>query len=178
LPYIDTDRLSILLLDKRPPNARSQIEESLTGSREIRVAMRRDLEALIENEDFGDIPSQSAQRIISKVYRLNKKSDVGFRRKNMGSLLFRYFADMTKVFQTVDKALNASGSAFFVIGDTMTVAGGTKVPIKSADVLTETALALGWTVRERIPITVTTDKRPHTVNSITDNDIIWCEKTE
>lgn len=176
LPYIDTDRLSILLLDTRPPNARSQIEESLTGSREIRAAIRRDLEVSIENEDFSDIPSQSAQRIISKVYRLNKKADVGFRRKNMGSLLFRYFADMTKVFQTVDKALIAKGAAFFVIGDTMTVAGGTTVPIKSADVLTETALALGWKVRERIPITVTTDRRPHTVNSITDNDIIWCEK--
>jgi hypothetical protein len=93
----------------------------------------------------------------------------------MGSLLFRYFADMTKVFQTVDKALKARGSAFFVIGDTMTVAGGIQVPIKSADVLAETALALGWTVRERIPITVTTDKRPHTRNSIKDNDIIWCE---
>ncbi|HEV7398371.1 MAG TPA: DNA methyltransferase [Pyrinomonadaceae bacterium] len=175
LPYIDTDRLSILVLDGRPPNGRSQIEESLTGSREIRTAMRRDLEGSIENEDFSDIPSQSAQRIISKVYRLNKKADVGFRRKNMGSLLFRYFADMTKVFQTVDKALKARGSAFFVIGDTMTVAGGIQVPIKSADVLAETALALGWTVRERIPITVTTDKRPHTRNSIKDNDIIWCE---
>lgn len=176
LPYIDTDRLSILLLDSRPPNSRSQIEESLTGSREIRTAIRRDIEVAIENEDFADIPSQLAQRIISKVYRLNKNSEVGFRRKNMASLLFRYFTDMTKVFQTIDKALNAGGSAFFVIGDTMTIAGGTKVPIKSADVLTEMALALGWKVCERIPITVTTDRRPHAVNSITDNDIIWCKK--
>jgi hypothetical protein len=176
LPYIDTDRLSILLLDGRPPNIRSQIEESLTGSREIRVAKRRELEKLIENEDFSEIPSESARRIIAKVYSLNKKADVGFRRKNMGSLLFRYFMDMAKVFQTVDTALKQRGTSFFVIGDTTTLAGGTKVAIKSADVLTEMAMAIGWTVRERIPITVTTDKRPHTANSITDNDIIWCEK--
>lgn len=176
LPYIDTDRLSILLLDGRPPKVRSQIEESLTGSREIRTATRRELEVRIEREDFSGIASWSAQQIVSKVYWLNKKADVGFRRKNMAALLYRYFSDMTMVFRTVDKALTENASAFFVIGDTMTVAGGTSVMIKSADVLTETARSLGWEVRERIPITVTLDKRPHTVNSITDNDVIWCEK--
>lgn len=176
LPYIDTDRLSILLLDGRPPNQRTLIEESLTGSREIRTATRRDLELAIDGNEFSSIPSPSAQRIISRVYRLNKGAKVGFRRKNMAALLYRYFADMTKVFQTADKALKGGGFAFFVIGDTVTEAGGVKVPIKSADVLVETASMLGWKIRERIPITVTTEKRPHTRNSIKDNDIIWCEK--
>lgn len=176
LPYIDTDRLSILLLDGRPVTERAIIEESLTGSREIRKAARRQLETSIEAGDFPDIPSPAARRIISRVYRLNKDADVGFRRKNMAALLYRYFADMTSVFRTVDDALKPGGSAFFVIGDNVTTAGGEEIAIKSADVLAETARHLGWTLRDRIPITVTLEKRPHTKNSITDNDIIWCKK--
>lgn len=176
LPYIDTDRLSILLLDSRPSSERSRIEESLTGSREIRNGTRREFETSIEHGDFTDIPSPSAQRIVSSVHRLNKDADVGFRRKNMAALLYRYFADMVKVFRNLDNALKPGGSAFFVIGDNMTVAGGKEVPIKSADVLSEMAEHLGWRIHQRIPITVTTEKRPHAKNSITDNDIIWCKK--
>ena len=176
LPYIDTDRLSILLLDSRSSTERSQIEESLTGSREIRKSTRRDFETSIEHGDFTDIPSLSAQRIVSSVHKLNKNADVGFRRKNMAALLYRYFADMAKVFHNLDGALKPGGSAFFVIGDNVTTAGGKEIPIKSTDVLNDLAENLGWRVRQRIPITVTTEKRPHAKNSITDNDIIWCEK--
>jgi DNA modification methylase len=176
LPYIDTDRLSILLLFGRPVNERAKIERSLIGSREIGNTTRREIETAIEAGDFQDIPSPSARRIISSVYRLNKDADVGFRRKNMAALLYRYFADMTMVFRTVDDALKPGGSAFFVIGDNVTTAGGKEIAIKSADVLAETARYFGWNVHDRIPITVTLEKRPHTKNRITDNDIIWCEK--
>jgi SAM-dependent methyltransferase len=176
LPYIDTDRLSILLFDNRASSERSKIEESLTGSREIRNGARRDFETLIEEGDFVEVPSLTAQRIVSTVHRLNKNADVGFRRKNMAALLYRYFADIGKVFRNLDSALKPGGSAFFVIGDNVTVAGGKEIPIKSADVLDEIARSVGWRIWQRIPITVTTEKRPHAKNSITDNDIIWCEK--
>jgi DNA modification methylase len=176
LPYIDTDRLSILLLESRSSSERSKIEESLTGSREIRNGSRRELETSIEHGDFADIPSPSAQRIVSSVYRLNKNADVGFRRKNMAALLYRYFADMAKVCRNLDDVLKTDGSAFFVIGDNITVAGGKEVAIKSTTVIAEIAEHLGWQIRQRIPITVTSDKRPHNRNSITDNDIVWCQK--
>ena len=177
LPYIDTDRLSILLLDGRPPAERSKIEESLTGSREIRTGARRELEATIEDDNFADIPSPTARRIVSSVYRLNRDADVGFRRKNMAALLYRYFAGMAKVFHNLHDVLKPGGHAFFVIGDNVTVAGGKEIAIKSAAVLAEMATNLGWQIRDRIPITVTTEKRPHNKNSITANDIIWCQKT-
>jgi hypothetical protein len=176
LPYIDTDRLSILLLDSRVSSERSKIEESLTGSREIRNGIRRELETSIEHGNFAEIPSVSAQRLVSTIYRLNKNADVGFRRRNVAALLYRYFADMAKVFSNLESALKPGGSAFFVIGDNVTVAGGKELAIKSTSVIAEIAENLGWQIRQRIPITVTTDKRPHTRNSITDNDIVWCEK--
>jgi hypothetical protein len=177
LPYIDTDRLSILLLCGVSSSERSQIEESLTGSREIRNGDRRKLEATIEAALFDDVPSVTARAIVTKIHRLNKSADVGFRRKNMAALLLRYFADMTKVFRNLDMCLKLGASAFFVIGDNVTTAGDQEVIIKSADVLTETAAELGWNIRDRIPITVTTENRRHARHSITENEIIWCEKT-
>lgn len=178
LPYIDTDRLSILLLCGVSSAERLQIEESLTGSREIRNGDRREFEASIEHALFDDVPSLTARAIVTKVHRLNKSADVGFRRKNMAALLLRYFGDMTKVFRNLDVCLKPGASAFFVIGDNVTTAGGQEVIIKSAEVLTETAEDLGWKIRERIPITVTTENRRHAKNSITENDIIWCQKPD
>jgi len=90
----------------------------------------------------------------------------------------RYFGDMTKVFRNLDVCLKAGASAFFVIGDNVTTAGDQEVIIKSADVLTETAEDLGWKIRQRIPITVTTENRRHAKHSITENDIIWCQKPD
>ena len=134
------------------------------------------LEASIEDAQFNDIPSLTARAIVTKVHRLNKNAAVGFRRKNMAALLLRYFADMTKVFRNLDECLKPGASAFFVIGENVTTAGNQEVLIKSADVLTETAEVLGWCIAERIPITVTTENRRHAKHSITENDIIWCQK--
>jgi DNA modification methylase len=176
LPYIDTDRLSILLLCGVPSAERSQIEESLTGSREIRNGHRRELESTIERAMFSDVPSLTARALIAKVHRLNTNAEVGFRRKNMAALLLRYFSDMTKVFRNLDVSLKPGASAFFVIGDNVTTAGDKELVIKSAEVLTETAEDIGWVICERIPITVTTENRRHAKNSITENEIIWCKK--
>lgn len=176
LPYIDTDRLSILLLDGRTSSERSDIERRLTGSREIRKSARAELEAEIMGDQLDCLLSATAKRVVSDVYRLNKNADVGFRRKNMSALLFRYYADMANAFRQLDRVLKPGGSAFIVIGDTKTTAGSKEVIIKSADAVTEISTNLGWNLVERIPITVTQEKRPHNKNSITDNDVIWLRK--
>lgn len=176
LPYIDTDRLSILLLCGLLSPGRAEIEEALTGSREIRNGTRREIETAIEAGDFSAIPSEAARTIITKVYLLNLNAEVGFRRKNMASLLYRYFADMALVMRNLDYCMKPNASAFFVIGDNLTTAGGQEVPIRSADVLVEFGEHLGWEIRQRIPITVTKESRPHAKHSITENDIIWCVK--
>jgi DNA modification methylase len=176
LPYIDTDRLSILLLCGLCSSARGLIEESLTGSREIRNGERRALEALIESGKLQEIPSPLARKIVLNVYCLNKHAPVGFRRKNMAALLYRYFMDMSKVLRNLDTCLKRNGSAFFVIGDSATVAGDEMVSIRSGEVLLEIAEHLGWELERRIPITVTKENRPHSKHSITENDILWFKK--
>lgn len=176
LPYIDTDRLSILLLSGLRSTERATIEQSLTGSREIRDRARRVIEDSINRHQFKDIYSATACETISQVYKLNKTANVGFRRKNMAALLYRYFADMSRVIRNLDVHLKEGGSAFFVIGDNVTLAGGKEIRIRSGQALVEMAEAVGWRVLRRLAITVTKEKRPHAKHSITANEILWCEK--
>ncbi len=94
----------------------------------------------------------------------------------MAALLYRYFSDMSRVMQNLDVVLKPRASAFFVIGDTKTEAGGQAIIIQSSQVLKEIGAFLGWDVVDIIPITVTTEDRPHSRNSVTENDIIWFRK--
>lgn len=176
LPYIDTDRLSILTVLGMPGAERGPIEERLTGSREISKLEREKIDGLIENGQFEGIPSPLAQRLISKVYRLNAGASVGFRRKNMAALLYRYFADMTAVLTALHPLLRERGSAFFVVGDNRTKAGEQELHISTTAILAETAQILGWKLREEIPITVTTENLKHIRHAITTNTVLCLER--
>jgi tRNA G10 N-methylase Trm11 len=176
LPYIDTDRLSILLLFGMNAKQRSQLEESLIGTREINKKARLTLETEIENNNFEGILSDAAKSLIVEVHERNKGSDAGFRRQNMASLLYMYFRDMSAVMTNMDYLLKKEASAFFVIGNTRTTAANKVVEIRSADVLVEIGKRIGWKLLDVIPITVTTENRIHSKNSITKNEIIWFRK--
>jgi hypothetical protein len=176
LPYIDTDRLSILLFFGIESSDRSTLEESITGSREIKKKAKNIIDQKIDVSDWGVINSPTAQNLIAEIRNRNQNSGGGFRKQNMAALLYRYFSDITDVMKNLDKAVKPGGSAFFVIGDTKTEAGGKIVSIKSGQVIKEIGVDLGWGLVDIIPITVTTEDRPHSKNSITENDIIWFRK--
>lgn len=172
LPYIDTDRLSILLLLGMGTGGRSQIEESLTGSREISKGSKTVVERKIDAGNFGLITSQTALTIIKEVRQRNLNSDGGFRKQNMAALLYRYFSDVATVIANLDVVLKPGGCAFIVIGDNKTEAGNKTIAIQSSWALKEMGQNVGWRLTDVIPITVTTENRLHSKNSITTNDII------
>lgn len=176
LPYIDTDRLSILLLFAMKSGDRAQLERSLIGTREIQPRVRSSLDRLIDAGVYEDIPSKTAQAIIKEVRNRNQNSDGGFRKQNMPALLYMYFRDMSKVIANISHLLRKGGSAFLVVGDTRTVAGGKEIQITTAKVLRELSNQVGLKLADSIPITVTTENRFHAKNSITENEIIWLKK--
>lgn len=176
LPYIDTDRLSILLLFGLRSRQRSQIEGSLVGSREIAKAARDQIDSRIEAEEFDEIWSTSAVETVQHVYSLNDQADVGFRRKNKAALLYNYYRDMTTVMRNLEFATSHEANLFFVIGDNQTKAGGENVTIKSGVALREIGKKIGWNLVDVIPISVTKENRLHNRNSITENEIIWFSK--
>ena len=176
LPYIDTDRLSLLLLFGMKSNKRSKVAEELIGSRDLSKKSKNEVETKITDNDFEFITSQTAIEIINKIYKLNLNSDVGFRRKNMAVLLYRYFNNMEMVFQNLNNVVKKNGSIFIVIGDSYTIAGHKKTDIKTTQVLEEIGVNAGWNLVERIPITVTTENLKHIKNAITKNTVLWFKK--
>ena len=177
LPYIDTNRLSLLVLMGMTSKQRDPIEENLIGSREIKKTAKSDIEEKIVNNDYENIVSPYAINLISRIFSLNNTNDVGFRRKNMASLLFKYFSYITQCMQNIHHLLKPNGSLFIVIGNNFTTSGAEKIQIKTTKMLKETALHYGFYLHEEIPISVTTDNVKHINNSIKNNMILWFKKS-
>jgi len=177
LPYIDTDRLSLLILFGLDSTTRARIEEDLTGSREIRERQRRELEAAVSVGLENRLGSKAAAEVIRKIHTLNNHSAVGFRRRNMAALLVRYFTDMKSTFLNLAKVVRPGAQLFFVIGDNRTIAGNRPVVIPSAKALTEMGSSIGWRLRDSLPISVTREAPMHSRHAITENVILHFEST-
>ncbi|ULO07120.1 site-specific DNA-methyltransferase [Paenibacillus sp. 19GGS1-52] len=176
LPYIDTNRLSLLILMSLSSKQRDPIEEDLIGSREIRNKIKGELEYRIERGIFDNITSTYAVDIITEIYKLNKESDVGFRRKNMASLLYSYFSSMTYFLDNMHFLLKEKGSAFIVIGNNTTKAGGKDLIIDTAKMLIESSEQLGFSIEDKFSITVTGDNKKNSSKLIKENTVLWLRK--
>ena len=176
LPYIDTNRLNMLVLGGYTSEKRAPIEASMTGTREINKSTRLKFESLIADNDYGKICSETAKEIIDRVYTQNKDANVGFRKKNMAALIYMYFRDMSLVMETLDQVVKPGGHICIVIGDTTTTTAEEKIIIRTTQMLRETGTAMGWRLIDDIPISVTKEKYLHMYNSITENNILIFEK--
>lgn len=177
LPYIDTNRLSLLLLWGMTSADRAPVEQRMIGSREISLRRRRDLERMLADPaSWNSIGSGLARQIVLQLFQQNGEQGVGFRRRNMAALIFRYFADMSMSLRNAGSALAPGASIFIVIGDNWTETGRGMVKIRTTDVLPEIGEALGWRLRDRIPITVTKEGLLHSHHSITENTVLWFSK--
>lgn len=170
LPYIDTDRLSLLVLFGMGASSRRPIEYSLVGSREILVKERRRLEETLAS-DAAELP-ESLRKYLQNLHDQVSKADVGFRRKNMPALLLRYFCEMDTIIQNCYKALRPGGEAMVVIGDNRMRIDGDYERIATTDFLQDIALARGFNLMERIDISVTTENMVHIKNAITENVVL------
>lgn len=176
LPYIDTDRLSLLAIMGIASDVRSGLEERLTGSREIRRREKQEAEEkLFSQSAYEELPTQVVDSI-KQIFEMNSKGDVGFRRANMPSLLWRYFLDMRDNLIQVSRVLKSGGKAYYVVGDSRTNAGGQWIPIETCSHITAIAQAAGLHHTDSISIDVTTENYKHIKNAITKNEVIALEK--
>jgi hypothetical protein len=83
LPYIDTDRLSLLVLFGMDSSARRPIEQHLVGSREIIEKERQQFELAINNNNNG-LP-EGVRAYLKNLFIRVSKADVGF-----ATVLHRY----------------------------------------------------------------------------------------
>ncbi len=174
LPYIDTDRLSLLTLFGLDGSARRPLEHSLIGSREISGGTKKKLE-----EDFlvtAGLPEACLSFVRELHRKVVKSDDAGFRKQNMPALVHRFLKDMDAVFVQLHRLCKVGAEAMVVIGDSKMTIDGEDIRIPSTDFLEMIANARGFTPVERIDISVTTENLVHIKNAITENVVLRLRK--
>ena len=170
LPYIDTDRLSLLAILGMNATTRRPVERKLVGSREISTTERFQLEQDIYFKN-GGLPDCIRDYLLTLHNRVTK-AGVGFRRKNMPVLLLRFFKDMSLVLENCHTALRTGGEAMIVIGDNRIRIDKEYERIPTTDFLEQIAFSRGFELLERIDISVTTENMVHIKNAITKNVVL------
>ena len=174
LPYIDTDRLSLLTLFGLSSPERRPLENAIIGSREISPADRNRLDA--QCLDTVGLPASSVKFLKIIRSRLAKDTDAGFRKQAVPALLVRYLVDMTVALQNVHSVCRKGAQAMIVIGNNRTEVGGTTLRIPTTDLVEDIAEAAGFERMERIDISVTTENLLHQKNAITENVVLRMRK--
>jgi len=149
LPYIDTQRLSLVWLGLVAPEDILPLEARLVGSRESRGEERRQMAATLESNAAG-LPEAQAS-YCDELLRAMGETD-GFRRKAVPTLLYRYFAGMAASFRGVRSVMSEGAPYVLVVGGNHTVLDGRRFDIDTPAHLASLAEANGWRTREILPL--------------------------
>lgn len=147
LPYIDTQRLSLILFGDIKATEVQATEKALIGAREIGGRERHELEEMIRTGD-RDLP-RSVIGICQELLHAASKPGNGFRRRNRPALVYRYFRSMARFFTTVVSAVRPAGYVALVVGPNRTALGGKEFRIDTPSLLIAVAEHLGYTLVEQ-----------------------------
>ncbi|WP_330728057.1 DNA methyltransferase [Burkholderia multivorans] len=176
LPYIDTDRLSLMAILGMPSGSRRVVEERLTGSREIPNGERAAIEELLFSKAATEALPKGLISELRNIHRRNVEDGAGFRRLNMPALLYRYFTDMKANLANVSKVLRPGARAFYVVGDSKTKVGDEWFPIRTTEWLMRIGESNGLRASKLLDISVTKENFKHIRHAITENAILVFEK--
>ena len=175
LPYIDTQRLSLVWLGLIPPSEILPLEAKLIGSREIRGGQSKTcLLASLEN-NHDRIPDAQANYCLFLQNALGPND--GFRRKALPVLLYRYFSSMNQVFRALKPFMNKNAPFALIVGGNHTVLGGQRYEINTPHHLAEIAESCGWTHLETIPLQTYQRYGYHVDNAVTSESIVILRAT-
>lgn len=149
LPYIDTQRLSLVWLGLVSPSEILTLEAELVGSREIRGQKKSLLLSALE-ANSATLPDHEAE-FCRRLQKALKPTD-GFRRQLVPRLLYRYFADMYRTFGIVRGLLKNRAKFGLIVGGNHTVLGGKRFEIDTPAHLASIAASSGWAHVESIPL--------------------------
>ena len=174
LPYLDTDRLSLIVLGLLPRNDHRARDMEMIGNREVTERVRKAYWETFEERRF-ELPDQTCS-LIQRIHELNLNSDVGFRRKNLSALLSKYFLDMRSVLVQSLSALKSGAPMFLVVGNNRTTAGGKDICIETAMHLAEIGKAIGFNHVESINMEMLASRGIFRSNAMPSEQIVWLQK--
>lgn len=176
LPYIDTDRLSLLAILGISTKDTRILERNITGSREIQKKARDEFNSIICNQtDLKNIPTELIDEL-DFILETNIKTKAGFRKLNTPAVLLRYFIDMEKNLSNVYEVLKKGGLGFYIIGDSKTKVNDEWFPIRSTFWVRKIAENIGFDCELLMDISVTTENLINQKNAITENGILRIKK--
>ena len=149
LPYIDTQRLSLVWLGLANPGDIGGLEAELIGSRELRGSPRRSLGHALRcnSSKLPDVQAEFCCWLRDKVGRND-----GFRRQAVPVLLYRYFASMMRSFRAVRGVMRSQAPFALIVGHNHTVLDGVRYEIDTPAHLANLASDCDWEVEEAIPL--------------------------
>lgn len=150
LPYIDTQRLSLVWLNLISSKEIKSLEGELIGSREFNLKSEhlKWYSYLINNK------SSLPEEIHSFCISLNKKlkASEGFRKRALPPLLYRYFNDMGLAFKEVHRLLKKDKYFCLIVGYNHTTIGGGRTDIDTPKLLSYLGVQMGFTLHEIVEL--------------------------
>ena len=170
LPYIDTQRLSIALLELATVKDLRDLDASLVGSREITTRERRALEESIDDNRAN--VAEDVWTLCNVLKNAYDRDTDGFRRQNTPAVVYRYFAGMTRVMTMAERCLRKGGWLAFIVGPNRTSLGGAKFLIDTPALLAATGAHVGLEVREMYELNAYSRYDVHSRNSIREERLL------
>lgn len=169
LPYVDTQRLSLVWLELIASTEINPLESRLVGSREIRGESKRTLLARLHTNQ-AKLPTAQIEYCRTLLDALSEKD--GFRRQAVPLLLYRYFSDMAQVFRSLRPLMKEGAPFALIVGSNHTVLGGRRFDINTPQHLAEIAAACGWTHIETLPLQTYQRYGYHMGNAVSDEGLV------
>jgi hypothetical protein len=175
LPYLDTDRLSLAVLNLLTTASHKDIDLLMIGNREINKRIKSEL---WDNYKSNKLLLTKAINDLIDTIDTGNNSDptAGFRKLNLPPLLAKYFIDMRDVLSESLKASKKGANAFFIVGSNSTTVMGEKVMIDTDVLLWDLAKKVGWKQVQYIPMELLHSRDIFKENRGSTETILWLKK--
>jgi SAM-dependent methyltransferase len=175
LPYIDTQRLSLCLLDLISSSEVAHLDRLMIGTRELLESKRKALEIGIMQNNGHELP-ESVLELCRHMLELAVSPNNGFRRRNMPALIYSYCSSMAQVLRNVRCVLRPSGVFALVVGRNRTTLNGETFLIDTPKLIADIGAHVGWRILDVIELDTYARFDIHRRNSITTERLILLEK--
>ncbi len=169
LPYIDTQRLSIVWLGLVKPSEVTRLESELIGSREFRRYVRNTTTVALK-ENSGRLPEAEALFCRRLLDALTSRD--GFRRQAVPALLYRYLVSMRSCFRAIRDVMRPGAPFALIVGHNHTTLGGVRYDIDTPAHLAAIAVDTGWSLEERLPLQTYRRYGYHVSNAVRNETLV------
>jgi len=150
LPYIDTQRLSLLWLDLISSKQIKSLEGDLIGSRDFKAKSDQEKWQVYLQKNECLLPEEIHSFCVDLSNKL--KPTEGFRKKALPTLLYRYFNDMGLAFKEVYRLLKKEKYFCLIVGHNHTTIGGQRTDIDTPRFLSYIGKQIGFTIHEIVEL--------------------------